>query len=293
MSNEIVPTVTELDVPDQSDQDVRLVELWLHGRGKATQKTYRAGVARFRVYSSTPLAQVSLKELQMYADSLAAASLHPATQRRLLATIKSLFAFGHQLGYLPFDTAKPLRLPAIAETVAERMIEESSLLRMIDLEPNARNAAILATFYGAGLRVSELVGLRWRNVQARTNGQGQLTVLGKRAKTRSILLPASVFGRLVQLRGDALDDQPVFRSRKGGHLDPGHVLRITKRAAKRAGLARSVRNHDLRHSHASHSLARGASLALISQTLGHSGLAATSVYARARPDDSSGRYLPL
>ena len=107
---------------------------------------------------------------------------------------------------------------------------------MIDLEPNPRNAAMIALMYGAGLRVSELVGIRWRDCQARLRSEGQVTVFGKGAKTRTVLLSAAVFARVQRLCKDAAEDDFVFASRKGdGRLNTSHVLRITKRAARRAG----------------------------------------------------------
>lgn len=295
MSNEITNVQrSEPHLPLGADNDARLIELWLHGRSPATQRGYRSEAERFLAHVAKRLYHVTLADLQGYADALEASVLQPATRRRMLAAVKSLFSFGHRLGYLPFDTAKPLRLPALRDTLAERIIEESSLLRMIDLEPNPRNAAMIALMYGAALRVSELVAVRWRDVQSRSRGEGQVTVFGKGGKTRTVLLSAKTFSRLSRLRGGAGDDSFVFASRKGGgRLNPSHVLRITKRAARRAGIARSVRNHDLRHSHATHSLERGAPISLVSQTLGHASISTTGRYLHARPDDGSSRYLPV
>jgi integrase/recombinase XerD len=294
MSNEITTIQpTEQVLVLGADNDARLIDLWLHGRSPATQRGYRAEAQRFIAHVETPLHRVTLAALQSYADALEAAGLQPATRRRMLAAVKSLFSFGHGLGYLPYDTAKPLRLPSLRDTLAERIIDESSLLRMIDLEPNPRNAAMIALMYGAALRVSEMVAVRWCDLQPRSNGQGQVTVLGKGAKTRTVLLSAGVFARIVALQNGG-DDAFVFASRKGGgRLNTSHVLRITKRAAWRAGIRRGVRNHDLRHSHATHSLERGAPISLVSQTLGHASISTTGRYLHARPDDSSGRYLPL
>lgn len=302
--------ITTLDRPmsavacaSGAETDARLIDLWLHGRPSTTQRGYRAEAERFLLHVEQPLHRVTLADLQDYADSLESAGLEPATRRRMLAAIKSLFSFGHRLGYLPFDTARPLSLPPLRDTLAERIVDESSLLRMIELEPSPRNAAMIALMYGAGLRVSEMVAVRWRDIQARPNAQGQVTVLGKGNKTRTVLLSAGVFARVTALRGDAGDagdagdggdDAFVFGSRKGGGcLNTSHVLRITKRAARRAGIGRSVRNHDLRHSHATHSLERGAPISLVSQTLGHASIATTGRYLHARPNDGSGRYLPL
>lgn len=295
MENELTTIQpTEAVLAQDGNHDARLIDLWLHGRSRATQRGYRAEAERFMTHVSKPLRQVSLADLQGYADALDAAGLQPATRRRMLAAVKSLFAWAHGLGYLPYDTAKPLRLPPLRDTLAERVIDESALLRMIDLEPSARNAAMLALMYAAGLRASELVSLRWRDCQSRANGQGQVCVLGKGSKTRTILIPASVFTRVMLLRNGADDDAFVFASRKaGGPLNTSHLLKITKRAARRAGLTRNVRNHDFRHSHCTHSLERGAPIHLVQQTAGHSSISTTGKYLAARPGDSSSRYLGL
>ena len=96
---------------------------------------------------------------------------------------------------------------------------------------------------------------------------------------------------LAELRGGAGPDDPVFRSRKGGHLDPSAVHRIVKAAANRAELPDHVSAHWLRHAYASHSLDRGAPIHLVQATLGHASVATIGRYLHARPTDSSARYL--
>ena len=135
------------------------------------------------------------------------------------------------------------------------------------LERNPRNKALLRLLYLGGLRVSEVCGLRVRDLQP--NGDaGQVTVFGKGAKTRVVLLKASIWQDLAVLRASAADpDAPVFRSREGGgHLDPSQVHRIVKAAAKRAGLSAAVSAHWLRHAHVSHALDRGAPAHLVQAT---------------------------
>jgi Phage integrase family len=93
---------------------------------------------------------------------------------------------------------------------------------------------------------------------AARGGAGQITVYGKGAKTRAVLLSAATWRELVGRCGDAGDEALVFRSRKGGPLDPAQVWRIVRAAAQRAGIAAGVSPHGLRHAHASHALDRGA-----------------------------------
>ncbi|MCB0113995.1 MAG: tyrosine-type recombinase/integrase, partial [Caldilineaceae bacterium] len=89
------------------------------------------------------------------------------------------------------------------------------------------------------------------------------------------------------------DDEAVFRSQKGGALDPSQIWRIVRAAAQRAGIVGHVSPHWFRHSHASHALERGASVALVRDTLGHSSLAVTSMYTHARPTESSALHLAI
>lgn len=279
-------------MPRQADNDAQLVELWLHGRSRHTQRAYLSDAKSFFDTVQKPLHQVTLGDLQQFADQLNESVLVPTSVHRSLSAIKSLFAFGHRLGYLQFDVARPLMLPGLRDQLAERILDEGEVHRMIALEPVPRNRAILLTLYAGGLRVSELCRLRWRDLHARTDA-GQITVFGKGNKTRTILMPNSVWDTLLSLRGEAGGDDPVFLSRKRGHLDPSQVWRIVRKAAGRAGVDKDVSCHWLRHAHASHALDRGAPIHLVQATLGHASVATTGRYLHARPNDSSSNYLPL
>jgi integrase/recombinase XerD len=277
-------------IPASTDDDT-LIRLWLHGRSPHTQRAYTKDAARFRAFVGKPLGAVTLSELQAFADSLTDLAL--SSQAQALASVKSLFAFGHRVGYLPFDVGKAVRLPAKKETLAERILPEAAVVRMLALEPNERNRVILRLLYASGMRVSELCRLTWRDVQERSAG-GQVVAFGKGGKTRSILLPASVWDDLIAIRSDAGEDAPVFPSRKGGKmLTSVQVLRIVPAAAQRAGISGDVSPHWLRHAHASHAPDRGAPVHLVQQTLGHRSLTTTSRYTHARPSESSAKYLAI
>lgn len=271
--------------------DDQLIALWLHGRSPHTQRAYAADIARFRGGPGKPLPSVTLADLQAFADSLA--GLAPASRYRILSAVKSLLAFGHRIGYLPFDVGRVLRLPAIRSRLAQRILPEADVHRLLSLEPNERNRTLLTLLYASAIRVSELCGLCWRDLQANGDG-GQVTVFGKGGKTRAVQLPASVWKQLEKLRGDAGEDDPVFRSRKrGGALQPVAVLRIVRRAARRAGIELAVSPHWLRHAHASHALDRGAPIHLVQATLGHASITTTGRYLHARPKESSSKFLAL
>lgn len=287
-------SATTLPAVSQADGDGHLVNLWI-GRYASphTRANYRRQADRFRAFVRRPLADVGLGDVQAYLGTLEGQA--SATRANAVAALKSMFGFAQETGYLRFNIARVLKAPPVKNTLAERILAEPDVLRLITLEPNARNRALLTLIYGAGLRISEAPQLRWRDLTAR-DGAGQATVFGKGGKTRIVLLSANTWSLVQALRGEAGADDPVFRSRevrKDGRcsLDSSQVHRIVKRAVKRAGLPPEVSAHWLRHAHASHSLERGAPIHLVQATLGHASVATTGRYLHARPTDSSARYL--
>ena len=281
--------------PRQAENDAHLIELWLaRSRSAHTRRAYRRIADRFAAaVGDRPFASVTLGDIQAYAAGLD--HLAEASQAQAVAAVKSLFGFAVKIGYLRFNPAAAVVAPKPRDRLAERLMPEEAVLRMIALEPDPRNRALVRTLYASGGRVSELCGLAWRDVQARPDGDGggQLTLHGKGGRTRWVMLTAATFEELIGLKGNAGPDGAVFASARGGHLHPATAWRIVRRAAHRAGLNAPVSPHWLRHAHASHALDRGAPVHLVQQTLGHASLATTSRYTHARPGDSSARFLPV
>ena len=274
------------------DADRQLVDAWARGQtSPRTRTAYAYEGAQLLKEVNKPLGDITVVDLQAYTASFD--GFAPASIGLAVSAIKSLFAFGRLTGVLSNDPTATLSAPPIKNVLAERILDEVDVRRLIDGEPDPRNRALLALFYGAGLRRAELCGLAWRDVTARGTDRGQATVFGKGGKTRAVLLYGRAWSSLQAIRGDAGPDAPVFRSRKGGHLDPSMVHRIVKAAAARAGLSGGVSPHWLRHSFASHALDRGAPLSLVQQGLGHASVATTSKYLHARPSDGARRYLEI
>lgn len=274
----------------QADNDHQVLTMWLHGRPATTQRAYSYEVQGLLAAIAKPLAHITLGDLQGYFSSLE--TLAPASRARAVNAVKSLFRFAQRIGYLQFNPAAAIISPKIKNTLAERILSESDVHRLLAMEPHPRNRVLLRLLYAAGIRVSEACGLKWRDIQER-EGTGQITVYGKGGKTRVVLLSSETWDELISLKGeDVTADDPVFASRKGkGHLHPSQVKRIVTTAAKRGGLEGKVSPHWLRHAHASHALDRGAPIHLVQATLGHASVATTGKYLHARPEDSSARYL--
>jgi integrase/recombinase XerD len=273
--------------------DPQLVGLWLSMKtSRHTRRAYQADVSRFLVFVAKPLSWVTLSDLQAYAQHLGQGSLQPATQNRALTAVKSLLSFAQETGYLPFNVGAAVQLRPDRDRLAQRILEESEVARLIEAAPDGRNRVLLKLLYVSGIRVSEVCGLKWCDVVPRQDG-GQVTVFGKSGKTRTILLKPKVWQQLLSIRGDSGVVDPVFGSRKGGGpLDVSQVRRIVYAAAKKAGLAQKVSPHWMRHAHASHALDRSAPIHLVQATLGHASVSTTGRYLHARPNESSSFYLP-
>lgn len=274
-------------------EDAQLVSLWLSLKSSAhTRRAYAGDAARFFAFVQKPLSRTTLTDLQAWAERLGQGSLLPATQNRALTAIKSLLAFAHETGYLPFNVGAVVQLRPRRETLAQRILEESEVARLIEAAPEGRNRMLLKLLYVSGIRISEACGLKWCDALPRQEG-GQITVFGKGGKTRTVLLKSKVWQQLLATKGKAQAVDPIFPSRKGGGpLDVSQARRIVYTAARKAGLDQKVSPHWMRHAHASHALDRRAPIHLVQATLGHASVATTGRYLHARPTESSSFYLP-
>lgn len=272
------------------DDDTRFVSLWVQGQtSKHTRRAYAVDALRFLGYLGKPLREATLSDLQSFAGSLTGVAKSNA---RTLGSVKSLLTFGQTTGYLQWNVGKALKIPPFKDTLTERILSEEEAFRLLTAAPPGRDRVLLRLIYAAGIRVSELCGLSWCDVQPREES-GQINVYGKRGKTRTVLLPTkgSLWADLLVLRGAAFDSDPVFVSRTGKRMDPSAVWRVVKKAARLAGITRPVSPHWFRHSHATHAMDRGAPIHLVKTTLGHDNIATTDRYVHARPNESSSTFL--
>lgn len=272
----------------------KLLAMWVHGLSPHTQRYYLRDAMQFLECTSKSLADVTLADVQQFANELANSRLAQSSQVKILYAVKSLLSFAHKLGITPVNVGAALKSPSPKNALAERILPELEVQQLMASATNERDRLILRLLYGAALRVSELTGLKWRDVKPRGE-TGQVTVYGKGGKTRAVLLSPNLWQDLIKLKGDAGWNDPVFLSRKGGHLTTTQVRRIVKGVAVRSPiepeLAAKVSPHWLRHAHASHSLDKGAPLHLVQATLGHTSISATSIYLHVHPMDSTCRFI--
>jgi integrase/recombinase XerD len=282
-ATDLLGAVSSIDSPTR-----QIVALWLHSKSALTKQNYAREASRLFAFVGKPLAATTLADLQAYQSSLS--DLKPATQATRLGTVRSLLTFAAKINATPTNVGVMLSRPRVNNRLDTRIIEEDDVLRMIALETNPRNNLLLHLMYMSGCRVSEIAGLRVADCKSRGNDEGQITVIGKGEKERTILLKRTVWKKLAPLLGND-PNAWLFPSPKGGGLKRRQMADIVKAAAVRAGLSPDISPHYLRHAAASHALDNGCPVGLVQANLGHASLDTTTRYIHSRPQDGLSRYL--
>lgn len=231
---------------------------------------------------------VTLGDLTDYLRELRKGGLAASSLRLVVVELRMFFRFLTLRKMIESNPASLLRSGKVAARLPHSLSEQhvAQLLestRSDDVPFGTRDRAILEMLYGSGLRVSELIALRFEhlNVEERF-----LRVTGKGGKTRYVPLGRAALEALVHYRQHARpkllpamgESDFVFLSNRGKPLTRVRIGQIIKQRAREAGLAENVFPHLMRHSFATHLLEHGADLRVIQDLLGHADLSTTQVY---------------
>ncbi|MBP5339185.1 MAG: tyrosine recombinase XerD [Prevotella sp.] len=229
---------------------------------------------------------LQLSDLQTFAASLHDQGIGPRSQCRVLSGVRSFYRFLVMDGYLEQDPTELLESPILGEHLPEFLTpaEVDHLEDSIDLsKPEGhRNRAIIEVLFSCGLRVSELVNLKWSQV---FEEEKFVRVMGKGSKERLVPISDRALNELHNYLPwrDSLKIKPgeedyVFLNRRGSHLTRVMVLIMLKRQAEEAGIVKTISPHTLRHSFATALLEGGADLRVIQALLGHESIGTTEIY---------------
>lgn len=208
------------------------------------------------------------------------AGLSPKSLQRLLSSCRSLFRQLTREGLLDHDPLAGVRGPKVHRKLPKVLdVDEATSLVEAPAEGalNLRDRAMLELFYSSGLRLSELTGLRWIDLDLQA---GEVRVLGKGSKTRIVPVGRHAITALRAL-GEAesmVPEQPVFKGRGGAPINPRTVQLRLKTLALQQGLAKRIHPHLLRHTFASHMLESSGDLRAVQELLGHADIATTQIY---------------
>jgi integrase/recombinase XerD len=273
---------------------------WLaveQGRARNTISSYRRDLRAYEAFLAArgqKLPDVDMDTVEEHLAARRAAGLGAASVARALAALRGLHRFLLEEGDGSSDPTADVRPPKTPRRLPKALSEEQ-VLRLLDAtgdgEPTAlRDRAILEVLYGTGMRVSELAGLSLSDLG---HDDGLVRVLGKGSKERLVPMGAcarhalglwlgprgrpALEPRRWARRGDA---EAVFLNARGGRLTRQGVWGVLKKRARAAGLEEAVHPHVLRHSCATHMLARGADIRVVQELLGHASIATTQLYTR-------------
>jgi integrase/recombinase XerC len=230
------------------------------------------------------LRSLAAADLRAFLAERRAQGLGAASAARELSGVRAFLTYAaEQSGShaaLPRTRApkRPRTLPRPASPEDAVGLAEDAAYAASEPWVGARDLAILLLLYGAGLRVAEALSLTGDVLPVGTT----LRVTGKRSKTRMVPLIEPVrdaIGLYVRQCPYPMDRAaPLFRGARGGPLNADIVRRVVAAARRRLGLPDSLTPHALRHSFATHLLARGADLRSLQELLGHASLSSTQIY---------------
>ena len=241
---------------------------------------------RFVESEGKDFATISYQDLQQFVAQLRDIGIHPRSQARIISGIKSFYRFLLLDEYITADPTELLESPKIGLKLPEVLTvnEINDILDTIDLSlpEGQRNRAMLEVLYSCGLRVSELISLRYSDVYF---DEGFIRVEGKGSKQR--LVPISETA-IREIKNYLLDrnlmvvkkgfEDILFLSRRGTALSRIMVFHIIKQQTEMAGVHKNVSPHTFRHSFATHLLEGGANLRAIQEMLGHEKITTTEIY---------------
>jgi integrase/recombinase XerD len=269
------------------DRDVEgFLALLAARRSPRTVDAYRRDLAALAAHLGKPIGEATLEELELYTAQLRANGLSSATIARRTAAARSFYRHQQLLGARNDNPAAGVALPR-RERALPRTLSPGEAERLIDAaggtQPRAlRDQALVELLYGAGLRVSEAMGLDKAGVDL---DDRIVRVIGKGGKERAVPIGRQAADALRRYlaRGrpylDARHRPELFLNARGGPLTRAGAFLILRKLAEKAGLdPQRVHPHLLRHSFATHLLEGGADLRSVQEMLGHADLSTTELY---------------
>jgi integrase/recombinase XerD len=229
---------------------------------------------------------VSGVTLRRFVYSLKDAGLAPESIRRSVSAIRTYFRLLLAEAGLEADPSEQLELPKRWRTLPD-VLSVAEATRLVDAptfddELGFRDRAMLELGYGAGLRVSEWIGLETKDLSIedgviRVFGKGgkeRLVPLGRKAMTAIVIYLRELRPRLERGAGKGR----LFLNARGTPLSRMGAWKILRKYVERAGISKAVSPHTLRHSFATHLLEGGADLRAVQEMLGHADISTTQIY---------------
>ena len=274
---------------------------WLASERRASKHTadaYRRDLAAFFAFLGEHLGcEPGLSDLQdlkaadfrSYLARRTAEGLARTSLARAMSTLRNFFRYLDRNGLVHNPAIDAVRTPKAPSSIPKALTAEDALAAVkaaaeLQDEPwlAKRDMAILLLLYGCGLRIGEALALNGGDIGQDKNTEGTLRVIGKGNKERIVPVLPVVASAIDGYRGACphaiTKDDPLFVGKRGARLNAGVVQRQMRHVRALLGLGDSATPHALRHSFATHLLAKGGDLRTIQELLGHASLSTTQRY---------------
>lgn len=259
---------------------------YLESRNASTHtiKNYSIDLRDFLISANKPAAEVTAQDVRHFLATLKERGCVKTTLARKIASLRTFFKFLVRHHQLPASPTEGIASPKRDHKLPEYLLEDEVLRLFNVLKGDSlmafRDLLICEFLYGAGLRVSELVGI---NLQDADLIGGVLKIRGKGKKERLVPIgpPAQqALTDYLKLRNAKVkaDLPALFVNKNGTRLTDRSVRRILIKYGRAAGINKEISPHMLRHSFATHMLDRGADLRSVQELLGHESLSTTQIY---------------
>lgn len=256
------------------------------GMAENSVSSYQRDIRDFLLWKTQPIADYTAQDLTAYLAELAEVGLVNASLARKRVAVKQFFCWledNEEPVGLDFDQVPKIRL---GQHLPD-FLDVEAMLGLLDGLPTTttlekRNKTMLELLYGTGMRISELLGLATRDVNAE---EQVILVRGKGSKQRFVPYPDSVGAwlqnYLLQVRPVLLQTKQtdvLFLNQQGGKLSRMGFWKILRKITLEAGITQEITPHTFRHSFATHLLEGGVNLRIVQVLLGHSSLNTTQIY---------------
>jgi integrase/recombinase XerD len=253
----------------------RMIEdMTVRNLSPATQRSYISAVSKFSRYFGKSPDKLELEDVRAFQVHLVSTGISWPGLNQIVCALR--FFYGVTLGEaliperIPY-AREPHRLPVV--------LSADEVVQFLEAVSSLKSRAALTTAYAAGLRASEVAGLRIEDIDS---ARGVIEVRqGKGAKDRNVMLSPQLLGILRTYWRLARPQHYLFPGRDEDRpIDPAVLHAACRSAVKAAGLTKRVTLHTLRHSFATHLLENGTDIRIIQVLLGHSNLSSTARYTQ-------------
>jgi len=268
------------------------------GLSENTVNSYRIDIEKFLDFclekKISNIIKVDKKVLENYLQYLNERGISTLSQARYLSSLRSFFNFLIGKGEINFNPLDKIDSPKVKRNLPDVFTVEE-VFKLLDSIPTEnclgiRDKALLEVLYACGLRVSELINLKQRDIYP---NEGVIKVWGKGSKERIVPIGSSALKwiriyqekcRHMLLRNNNDVGDILFLNARGGKLSRMGVWKIIRHYALLVGLGERVHPHIFRHSFATHLLEGGADIRIVQEMLGHSDISTTQIYTHLTKD---------